>query len=85
MKTLKQFLLEGNRELDYEWYVLDRTDRKIVSGWDYPEDAKEFISDVDIEESDLGIYTPAFLIRNKLIPTDVKNWKEFLNLDRSTY
>ena len=85
MKTLKQFLMEGNRDLDYEWYVLDRVDRKIVSGWDYPEDARSFIEDVELEDSVLGIYTPGFLIRNKLIPTDVENWKEFLSLDRSKY
>jgi len=61
--------LNEKKELDYPFYVINIKTNKIASGWEFKEDAQDFINDIKETHpdkvKDLKIYSKAHL-QNKL-------------------
>lgn len=57
---------------DYKYYVLCKKSNKILSGWEYREDARDFVEETG--RKDLKIYTRSYLKRLGIDPKDNSNW-----------
>jgi len=56
----------------YKFYVFNPSTNKIISAWEYKEDAKEHLQELSF--TDLKVYTRTYLLRKKLNPELNKNW-----------
>jgi len=58
---------------DYKYYVFNPNTQKIITGWEYRDDAYDFIKETDYE--DLLVYTRTYLAHQLDIdPIDNQNW-----------
>ena len=59
---------------DYKYYVFNLRRGKIISGWEYKEDAQERKNEMDLKQ--LKVYTRVYLNRIGKDPRTNKNWED---------
>lgn len=67
-----------NRE--YKYFVFDARKRKIVSGWEFKEDAQDDMRQQDgqsLVPYPFKVYTASYLKKNGLDPYDWASWASF--------
>ena len=58
----------------YKFFVLDLVSNRIVSGWEYNEDARDFVKEQETQTENFKVYTRAYLVRLGLDPAKNASW-----------
>jgi hypothetical protein len=61
----------------YKFFVLDLVSNRIVSGWEYNEDARDFVKEQETQTENFKVYTRAYLVRLGLDPAKNASWGKY--------
>lgn len=83
----KRMLGESYNEAGYKFYVLNPETKKIASGWEYKEEAFDFIKDLKENKKApvLKVFTKEYVLSQRVNPDDDNNWKDALDLSKSNH